>query len=309
MQFIHDLEEVVVFLHHLDNYSFTLMFEEYPKEFIEVLGAPGIFVKKANTQVKLPDGKTGEMDTAYVADPDSITIFERTIVIMEHQRMIVTHPKSVMISNYAIQGVADEKIPFYIAIASHIESSKHQQEYERTDSFIIRLQFLDLGERDNWERLNRIRNKLRFKKNLSVKDGLNLGIAVVFAPEDCAKERTREALHYYLESEITSKKLELVLYSVFYCMIDAYFDDESEYQRRIKMLNDETSPQTQEKFAFEIRREKRLNQMSAEMDEKNAIIKEAHDFIKQLLSTDENMDENLKNKIIHFEKILNISNV
>ena len=98
----------------------------------------------------------------------------------------------------------------------------------------------------------------------------------------------------------------------------------------IKMLNDKTSPQTQEKFAFEIRREKRLNQMSAEMDEKNAKIDqmstemdeknakigqmstkmdEAHDFIKQMLSTDENMDENLKNKIIHLKKILNISNV
>lgn len=36
------------------NYSFTLMFEEYPEQFIEVLKAPGKFVKKANTQVKLP---------------------------------------------------------------------------------------------------------------------------------------------------------------------------------------------------------------------------------------------------------------
>lgn len=39
------------------NYSFTLMFEEYPEQFIEVLKALGKFVKKANTQVKLPEGK------------------------------------------------------------------------------------------------------------------------------------------------------------------------------------------------------------------------------------------------------------
>ena len=90
------------------------------------------------------------------------------------------------------------------------------------------------------------------------------------------------------------------------------------------MLNDETNPQTQEKFAFEIRRERRLKQMIAEMEEINTKIgeintkieeintkiEEAHEFIKLLLSTDENnMDENLKNKIIHLKKILNISNV
>ena len=85
----------------------------------------------------------------------------------------------------------------------------------------------------------------------------------------------------------------------------------------IKMLNDETNPQTQEKFAFEIRRERKLKQMITEMEEINTKIEEintkieeAHEFIKLLLSTDENnMDENLKNKIIHLKKILNISNV
>ena len=76
-------------------------------------------------------------------------------------------------------------------------------EFERTDSFIIRIKFLDLGEMDNWEKLNSVRNKLRFNKSLSVKDALNLGTVVLFAPDNCAREHTREALHYYLESEIT----------------------------------------------------------------------------------------------------------
>ena len=75
------------------NYSFTLMFEEYPEELIEVLKAPGKFIRKANTHVKLPDGKTGEMDCPYVADPDYKTLFEKTIVIMEHQRLAVNLPK------------------------------------------------------------------------------------------------------------------------------------------------------------------------------------------------------------------------
>ena len=108
------------------NYSFTLMFEEYPKDYTEVLKAPGKFVRKANTQVKLPGGKTGEMDAPYVADPDGKTLFERAIVIMEHQRTAVGILKGSMISNYVIQGIADEKLPYYVAIASHIEADKHQ---------------------------------------------------------------------------------------------------------------------------------------------------------------------------------------
>ncbi len=148
-----------------------------------------------------------------------------------------------------------------------------------------------------------MRNKLRFNKNLSVKDALNLGTVVLFAPDDCARERTREALHYYLESEITSKRLEHVLYSVFFCMIDAYFDDELEYQRMIEMLNDKTSLETKEKFASEIRRENMLKQVSAERDE-------AYEFIKLLLPAFEgNPDEKIKKEIIHFKKILKNSNV
>lgn len=176
---------------------------------------------------------------------------------------------------------------------------------------------MDLGERDNWERLNNTRNKIRFNKNLSVQDTLNLGIIVLFAPEDCAKERTREALHYFMELEITSKRLEYVLYSVFYCMIDAYFDDEEEYQKVKNMLEQKVSQETRDKFASEIRRENRLMQVSAERDEalaKNSEISaerdEAFAFIRLILSEIEDVDdENIKEKISPYRNILKKCNV
>ena len=257
-------------IHHPFDYGFTLMFEEFPEEFVEVLKAPGKFVKKANTQVKLPNGKTGTMDAPYLADPDYIKLFEKALVLLEHQRDIVDGKKSYMISNYVIQGVSDEKVPFIILIASHIEKEKHEQEFERTDSFVIRFQFLDLGERDNWERLNTMRNRVRFNNEHSIKDILNLGIIVLFAPEDCAKERTREALYYLLKSKINSKRLEFVSYSVFYCMIDAYFDDENEFNEMIRMLEQKTNPETIEQFQSEIRLKNELSQVSAERDEISA---------------------------------------
>lgn len=300
-------------IHQPYNYSFTLMYEEFPKEFLEVLGAPGKFVRKANTHVKLPGGKIGEMDASYIADPDGKTIFEHCLILLEHQRLVVRLKKGFMISNYVIQGVSDEKLPYYIAIASHQESAKHLQEYERTKSFVVRLNFIDLGERDNWERLNRIRNKLRFNKNLTLKDGLNLATAVLFIPEDCTKERTREALHYLRKAKFKSKRLEFVLYAVFYCMIDAYFEDHEEFDRMIDMLDQNASKETTEKFDSIMRIENKwenrlknmeieLNEKNSELDEKNAEINKtnseketAYDFIKILLTdfVDKN-DEKVK---------------
>lgn len=82
-------------IHHPFDYGFTLMFEEFPEEFVEVLKAPGKFVKKANTQVKLPNGKTGTMDAPYLADPDYIKLFEKALVLLEHQRDIVDGKKVI----------------------------------------------------------------------------------------------------------------------------------------------------------------------------------------------------------------------
>lgn len=177
----------------------------------------------------------------------------------------------------------------------------------------MRLNFIDLGERDNWERLNRIRNKLRFNKNLTLKDGLNLATAVLFIPEDCTKERTREALHYLRKAKFKSKRLEFVLYAVFYCMIDAYFEDQEEFDRMIDMLDQNASKETTEKCDSIMRIENKwenrlknmeieLNEKNSELDEKNAEINKtnseketAYDFIKILLTdfVDKN-DEKVK---------------
>ena len=42
--------------------------------------------------------------------------------------------------------------------------------------------------------------------------------------------------------------MESTLYSVLYAMIDAYFDDENEYEEMINMINNNTSVETIEKF-------------------------------------------------------------
>ena len=294
-------------IYHPFNYSFTLMFDELTEDFLEAINAPGKFIRKANTHVKLPGGKTGEMDAPYIADPDGESIFETTAVIFEHQRDIVDPDKIFMMSNYVLQVIADLRIPCIVLIGSHIEASKHMQEIKRTSSLIIRLQFLDLGERNNWERLNTIRNKIRFNKKLPAKDALNLGIVILFAPEECAKERTREAMHYFQELEFETTKLEFVLYSVFYCMIDAYFDDVDEYEEMMEMLDGKVGQKTKEENAFRLRQENRLK---IAYEERDKAISERDNVISLVLSrVDDIKDGEIKKKLKSYKPHLNNKNI
>ena len=53
-------------------------------------------------------------------------------------------------------------------------------------------------------------------------------------------------------------------------MIDAYFDDEKEFNEMIRMLEQKTTPETIEQFQSEIRLKNELSQISAERDEISA---------------------------------------
>ena len=97
------------------------------------------------------------------------------------------------------------------------------------------------------------------------------------------------------------------------------------------MLNEKTSTQTKEKYAMEIRQEKRLKQAYTEIDEitaerdeisaerDNAIAKnnqitaerdEAYEFIRNIISEfEDSTNEQIKKKIPHFKRILQNSNV
>ena len=71
----------------------------------------------------------------------------------------------------------------------------------------------------------------------------------MFAPEGLEQQRTREVVELY--SSITDKisnRMEFTLYSVLNAMIDAYFDDETEYQEMISMLQSNTSQKSMEEF-------------------------------------------------------------
>jgi len=191
------------------DFGYNVMYNEYPKELHKVLNVPGIFRRKSNEKVYFKDGSIGEMDSSYIIDPDSKTIFEPMVANGEHQSTPVGKDKLKMISRYGIQQIHDENLPQFSYVASHISREKHEQIYFRSPTDIIKPFFLDLGEENIEKRLNNVKKIINQQENISSEDALNLGIIALFAPRCRAKEITKDVVGLYIAiSDRISQKME-----------------------------------------------------------------------------------------------------
>lgn len=227
----------------------SIMFNEYPDIYTNIIGVPGEFVKKINRRVHLKDGTGGKMDSAYIANPDNKILFEKVAVDLEHQSKAVSEIKLNKFGDYDIQLVSDENLPTLLAVASHLNPEKSKNILIRSPSDITELYFLDLSEENICQRLNNVKKIIDNNKKLSVEDALNLGVILLYAPRKHAYEITEIIANLYLKIVHTlDLKMENCLYSVITVLIDAYIDDEKEYRRLTNMIENNTSPEVEPLF-------------------------------------------------------------
>ena len=160
-------------------------------------------------------------------------------------------------------------MPTLNIIASHLNEELSVKQFKRTPTTIVQLQFLNLGKKEIEKRLNILENIINDRKQITTKDAINLGIIVLFAPREDACEITRKALTLYLEFENRSSRLEYTLYSVFSAMIDAYFDNEHEYEELMVLINKETNDEIIGKFETEIISENKIKELEDELVKSN----------------------------------------
>lgn len=279
-------------VHNPFNFSFFIMYNEFPKGLHENLNVPGIFRRKSNVKVQLNDGTILEMDASYTIDPDFKIVFEPMIVNLEHQSTPVNKDKIKTISSYSLQQIHDEKLPPLSVIVSHIDEKEHVQTFQRTPSFITKLYFITLDEKDIEKRLNNLTNKINQQIELTDNDALDLGIIALFAPRHKAKKITEKVIKLFNKiSNKLSKKMQLTIYTVLYVLTDAYCDEENEFRRMINMLNKNISEETRNEFEsfniiknrnFEL--ENKIQDMTAEQNNANTKIQELENKIKILES-------------------------
>ena len=225
------------------------MFSEFPVEYTRTIGVPGTFVKKINRRVRLKDGTTGEMDSAFILDPDGKILKERVAACLEHQSIPVSLTKLKKIGHYDIQLVSDENLATLMIIASHCSPEESKNKLIRSPSDSIKLYFLDLGEENICKRLSTVTEIIENNGEISTETALNLGVIVLYAPREHACEITEKVVNLYIKiADDLDFKMEYCLYSVISMMLDAYFDDENEYKRLIDLIDKKTSPDTKEAF-------------------------------------------------------------
>lgn len=230
--------------------SHSILFNEFPKEYTSTIGVPGIFAKKCNRRVHLKDGTSGEMDSAYIADSDNRILFERVAVGLEHQSIPVGEKKLSKFGDYDIQLVVDEHLPTLLVVASHLNKNKSKNKLIRSPSDITQLYFLDLGEDNISQRLSTVSKIIYNNQYLSQEMALNLGVIALYAHRERACEIMDAVVRLYLKIvEKLDLHMEYTLYSVITVLLDAFFDDEDEYRRLTKMMDDNTSQESQMRFA------------------------------------------------------------
>lgn len=120
----------------------------------------------------------------------------------------------------------------------------------RSPSDITQPYFLDLSPENIYERLNTLKKRIDNNQCLSVKNTLNLGIVLLYAPRKHATSITKEVAELYLKIvDDLDEKMEYCLYSVITILADAYFENEIEYQEVITMIDQKTSAQSKMNLA------------------------------------------------------------
>lgn len=190
------------------------------------------------------------MDSAYIADSDNRILFERVAVGLEHQSIPVGEKKLSKFGDYDIQLVVDEHLPTLLVVASHLNKNKSKNKLIRSPSDITQLYFLDLSEENISQRLSTLSKIIYNNQYLSQEMALNLGIIALYALRERACEIMDTVVRLYLKIvEKLDLHMEYTLYSVITVLLDAFFDDEDEYRRLTKMMDDNTSQESQMRFA------------------------------------------------------------
>ena len=263
-----------------------ILFNEFPSEYTSTIGVPGNFVKKCNRRVHLKDGTGGEMDSAYVADPDYTILFEKVAVGLEHQSSPVGDEKLIKFGDYDIQLVVDEHLPTLLVVASHLNEEKSKNKLIRSPSDITQLYFLDLGEDNISQRLSTLNKIIYNNQYLSQEMALNLGVIALYVPRDRACEIMESVVDLYLKIVFNlDVQMEYTLYSVITILIDAFFDDEDEFRRLTKMMDDNTSQESQVRFASHESTIESLNYAKEDLAKANDKIVVLEEEVKRL--TDE----------------------
>ena len=132
-----------------------IMFNEYPVEYIKTIDVPGTFVKKISTCVHLKNGNCGEMDSAFILNPDGEILKKKLRLVWSIKTQVQSY-KLDKFDDIDIQLVSAKNLPTLLMVVSHLNDTESKSELIRSPSDITKLYFLNIGEENIFKRLNTV---------------------------------------------------------------------------------------------------------------------------------------------------------
>ena len=266
------------------NTTHTVIYDNFPEEYTNQLGMPGLFHQAITRKVETKKVEL-ETDGTYVALPDNKELKEKTIKIMEHSTKPMSKPKKRKMGDYVkytyinANGVAAD-----VTFLSRYKLRPEDRYIYIERNILIKVDEVDVSPEKIRKKLNSVKNKLKIENKLTPETGVNLGIAILYPPINQEVEILKEAIDLYVNAENDNVKLRKTLYTAFYCMIDAYIDDEDEFERLVKMISKNELTEIMEESNTilrlkdnEVNFKRRINESEEIIIEKDNIITEQED--------------------------------
>ena len=166
-------------VYHPYDLSFAVSFDEFPKEFTEVLNIPGEFKKSLSLRAH-KDTSEYEMDAPYIAAMKEDGDENDVAVVVEHLSTPLTPSKSIRIGDYVDSIHLRTGLPVHpVVVSKHlITISKCQNIGGR---LYVNLLENCMDEEKIGEILNSIRDKHIPNEVLSINQGMELVTVVLFS--------------------------------------------------------------------------------------------------------------------------------
>ena len=291
-------------VHHPNDVSTKYLQETNGEELFNFFKLPGKFVKSYPKTIVRRDGSQIEMDWLVLADPDNITLFERTLINVEFQTKRVSEEKIKVISDYKDYSKTYFALPVLtiIIVFDEKEYEESLKEYCSTASDILRPIYIHMPWKEIEKRFNNLKSKINNRKKLSKEEAFDIAFLPMFAPKQKAGPITETITKLFKMEKTLEEKLKSDIAYVLGIMIRKYFDCTTKGKELLKLIEKEIDKSAlMDVIEYELDYREQVHK--AEINEKNKEIlakdQEIHNKDKEIQNKDKeihNKDKEIQNK-------------
>ena len=158
-------------IYHPYNLVATVNNDEFPKENLVSLGAPGLFDERLSRKVHVSTIEE-ESDAIYIANPNGKELKQRSTPVLENLSKKMDNKKGNIVRHYVSHAHVQTNLPIFPVVASKYTNVTPDKCYPIDLRFCMNPFLLNLD-------VNNVKNKLKNSNKLSVETSMDLCNAII----------------------------------------------------------------------------------------------------------------------------------